>query len=318
MKHEKSMNMQEIKIVSVNISEQKGTVKKPVGRIELTHRGVRDDAHAGHWNRQVSMLGTESIIKFEAGAGRKVHPGEFAENITTTGVDLWTAHPLDRFSSGGIELEVTQIGKECHGTSCAIFKEAGNCVMPKEGIFCRVLSPGILEPGMALEYHPKKYRVMVITLSDRASAGEYDDRSGPRITELLEAHFNLFNLHHEFSSTLIPDDAGRLEKFLHKAKEELFDLVITTGGTGIGPRDFTPDVVQPLLDKEIPGIMEMIRMKYGKDKPAALLSRSIAGVMGKSLVFTLPGSVRAVNEYMEEIIKSLTHMIHMLHGLDSH
>jgi molybdenum cofactor synthesis domain-containing protein len=310
--------MERIKITSVNISEKKGTVKKPVDQIGLTHYGVKDDAHAGHWNRQVSLLGTESIAKFEVEAGRKVNPGEFAENITTEGMDLWTTHPLDRFTSGDIEMEVTQIGKECHGTSCAIFKEVGNCVMPKEGIFCRVLSPGILTAGMELEYHPKMYRILVITLSDRASAGEYEDRSGPRIRELMKDFFELQGLHHFIHSSLIPDDPQKLGELLHKAKEELVDLVITTGGTGIGPRDFTPDVVRTLLDKEIPGIMEMIRMKYGTDKPSALLSRSVAGVMGKSLVYTLPGSVRAVNEYMAEISKSLMHMMYMLHGLDVH
>jgi molybdopterin adenylyltransferase len=310
--------MQQIKITSVNISEEKGTIKKPVEQIELTHNGVRNDAHAGHWNRQVSLLGTESIAKFEAEANRKVMPGEFAENITTKGMELWTLHPLDRFTAGDIELEITQIGKECHGTSCAIFKEVGNCVMPKEGIFCRVLSPGILKAGMELEYHPKMFRVVVITLSDRASAGEYEDRSGPRINELLKAHFSNFNIQYSIFNILIPDDPHKLEELLHKAKEELVDLVITTGGTGIGPRDFTPDVVKTFLDKEIPGIMELIRMKYGTDKPAALLSRSVAGVMGKSLVFTLPGSVKAVNEYLAEILRSLLHMIYMLHGLDMH
>ncbi len=310
--------MQHVQINSVNISIEKGTIKKPVDQIELTHYGVSGDAHAGTWNRQVSLLGTESIIKFEQEAGRKVACGEFAENITTTGIDLWLTHPLDRFTVGEIELEVTQIGKECHGTSCAIFKEVGNCVMPKEGIFCRVVSPGTLSAGMELEYHPKVFRALVITLSDRASSGEYEDVSGPRITELLETHFKITNSQSLIINRLIPDDSHRLEELLHKAKEELVDIVITTGGTGIGPRDFTPDVVKSLLDKEIPGIMEMIRMKYGAEKPAALTSRSVAGVMGKSLVFTLPGSVRAVNEYMAEISKSLMHLVYMLHGLDTH
>ena len=310
--------MLKVKIISVNISEQKGTIKNPVDQVELTHNGVKDDAHAGYWNRQVSLLGTESIAKFETTANRKVMPGEFAENITTEGMDLWTAHPLDRFTAGEIELEVTQIGKECHGTSCAIYKEVGNCVMPKEGIFCRVLSPGIMRSGMELEFHPKIYRVMVITLSDRASSGEYMDKSGPRVKELLETYFQIANRHSSIVNHLIPDDPHKLEELLHKAKDELFDLVITTGGTGIGPRDFTPEVVKPMLDKEIPGIMESIRMKYGADKPAALLSRSVAGIIGKSLIFTLPGSVRAVNEYMAEISKSLTHMVYMLHGLDIH
>lgn len=290
----------------------------PVEHIELTLFGVKDDAHAGHWNRQVSLLGTESIKKFESESNRRVMPGEFAENITTTGMELWTAQPLDRFTSGEIVLEVTQIGKECHGTSCAIFKETGNCVMPKEGIFCRVLTTGTLKAGMELEFHKKNYRTMVITLSDRASAGEYEDRSGPRIRELLESHFNICHLQFEFCNYIIPDDPEKLDNLLHKASEELFDLVITTGGTGIGPRDFTPDVVKSLLDKEIPGIMELIRMKYGSEKPAALLSRSIAGVVGKTLIFTLPGSVKAVNEYMSEITKSMMHMVYMVHELDSH
>ena len=307
-----------IKIVSVNISEEKGTIKKPVDQILLTNTGVQGDAHAGHWNRQVSLLGTESIAKFEAEANRKVLPGEFAENVTTSGMDLWTAHPLDRFTAGEVILEVTQIGKECHGANCSIFKETGTCVMPREGIFCRVLNPGILQAGMSLEYHPKIYRVMVITLSDRASAGEYEDKSGPRIKELIEAHFNSCNLQSAIFTFLIPDDPGMLKELLQQAKEEHTDLVITTGGTGIGARDFTPDVVKPMLDKEIPGIMEMIRMKYGTEKPGALLSRSVAGVMGKSLVFALPGSVRAVNEYMAEITKSLNHAMNMLHGLDRH
>lgn len=307
-----------VRVLSVNTSVAKGTVKKPVERIVLTHTGVKEDAHAGHWNRQVSLLGEESMAKFTAATGRAVVPGEFAENITTSGLALWTTHPLDRFTCGDIELEVTRIGKECHGSSCAIFREVGDCVMPKEGIFCRVLSPGILQAGMELEYHPKMFRVMVITLSDRAASGEYEDRSGPRIGKLARGFFDSHGLHHYLHFALIPDDPHKLKDILNQAKEELIDLVITTGGTGIGPRDFTPDVVRPLLDKEIPGIMERIRMKYGADKPHALVSRSLAGVMGKSLVFTLPGSVRAVNEYFEELSPSLLHLFYMLHGLDIH
>jgi molybdopterin adenylyltransferase len=321
-----------INIKSVNISEKKGTIKLPVPEISLTHYGVEGDAHSGPWNRQVSLLGTESISRFEREAGRAIRPGEFAENITTEGIELWKLKPLDRFENEHVTLEVTQIGKECHGTSCSIFKEVGNCVMPKEGIFCRVIRQGVLKPGDTLKYVPKNYHIYVITLSDRASAGEYEDKSGPRVIELLNEYFenhNPFITRHPSPITrdpspftphpfLIPDNPGKLQDILVKARSESPDIIITTGGTGIGPRDITPDVVRPLLDKEIPGIMEAIRMRFGMDKPAALLSRSIAGVMGSTLVFTLPGSVKAVNEYMEEIFKSMSHMIAMLHGLDSH
>ncbi len=310
--------MEEFKVVSVNISETKGTVKKPVDGIKLTHQGVEGDAHSGPWNRQISLLGMESIRKFEQQAGRGISPGEFAENITLEGFDYTKVRPLDRLTCGEVEIEITQIGKECHGTSCSIFKEVGDCVMPKEGIFARVLHPGLIGKGDILEFHPRMYRVLVITLSDRASSGEYEDRSGARLQALLRSFFSDNGLNLFIHYALIPDDQYKLTELVHQAKDELVDLLITTGGTGIGPRDFTVDVIKPQLDKEIPGIMEMIRMKYGAVKTQALLSRSVAGVMGKTLVFTLPGSVKAVNEYMDEILKSMLHLEYMLHGLDVH
>jgi len=307
-----------IQVVSVNISEEKGTVKVPVDQISLTRYGVKGDAHAGQWNRQVSLLGSESIRRFEKDSGRKTRPGEFAENITTKGFELWKSHPLDRFICNNLEMEVTQIGKECHGSNCSIFREVGKCVMPKEGIFARVIREGTLKAGDQLDYQPKVFRILVLTLSDRASAGEYADLSGARIQEMAGDFFTKHARKYIMQYALIPDDAQKLEEMINQAKYDSADLVITTGGTGIGPRDFTPDVVRPMLDKEIPGIMDMIRLKYGAEKPNALLSRSIAGVMGKSLIFTLPGSLRAVNEYFGEISKSLLHMVYMLHGLDTH
>ena len=319
------MNNKNITILSVNISEKKGTIKKPVAQIQLTLDGVEGDAHAGKWHRQVSLLGIESIEKFSTEAQRKVDFGEFAENITTSGAELYKFQPLDRLICGEVILEVTQIGKECHGSNCAIFKEVGDCVMPKEGIFCRVINGGILEPGMEFIYKPKIFNIQIITLSDRASQGEYEDKSGPRIKELIQEyfvnHYSLFTIQYSpftIHYSLIPDDPSLLKSLLLKSKAERTDLIFTTGGTGIGPRDFTPDVVKPLLDKEISGIMDMIRLKYGAEKPNALISRSIAGVMDQSLIFTLPGSVKAVNEYMEVIAKLLLHMIYMFHGLDKH
>ena len=96
------------------------------------------------------------------------------------------------------------------------------------------------------------------------------------------------------------------------------DVLFTTGGTGIGPRDITPDVVIPLLDREIPGIMEFIRVKHGERLPSALLSRSVAGTIGEMLIYTLPGSVKAVREYTEEILRTLPHSLHMIKGIDAH
>lgn len=308
----------EIRVLSVNISEKKGTIKLPVDMIELDEMGVKKDAHAGDWHRQVSLLARESIVKFSAASGREIKYGEFAENITTEGIILHETHPLDRFIIGEAEMEVTQIGKECHGDNCAIFKEVGNCVMPKEGIFCRVLKPGKVKAGDPVTFVPRIYSLMVITLSDRASRGIYEDKSGPRVVELMEELFVKLNWPNQIKHHIIPDDEKSLRNLLKEAINENIDFVITTGGTGIGQRDITPEVVRSVIDKEIPGIMDMIRMKYGMEKPNALLSRSMAGVARKTIIYALPGSVKAVNEYMAEITRSMKHTLYMLHGLDAH
>jgi molybdenum cofactor synthesis domain-containing protein len=306
------------KVISVNISEKKGTIKHPVAEITVTGAGVKDDAHAGDWHRQVSLLAVESVEKFSRTAKRKINFGEFAENITTQGIDLPGCHVFDRFRIGDTELELTQIGKECHGTTCAIFKEVGNCVMPKEGIFCRVLKTGSIKPNDRIIYIPKTLRVYIITLSDRASGGIYGDRSGPKIKEILNSFFSARNQRFEIHNVLIPDDADVLRKLLKQHKNDHADFIFTTGGTGIGERDITVETVSGMLDKQLPGIMELIRVKYGMEKPNALLSRGVAGTMGKTIVYTLPGSVKAVTEYMSEITKTMDHALFMLHGIDKH
>jgi len=144
-----------IKVVSTNISTEKGTIKQAVPQIVLNEKGVEGDAHAGDWHRQVSLLAKESIEKWSRKAGRKVNWGEFAENITTEGIVLYDTSPGDRLVIGEAELEVTQIGKKCHGTGCAIFKEVGNCVMPKEGIFAKVIKHGGVRADDEIKYYPK-------------------------------------------------------------------------------------------------------------------------------------------------------------------
>jgi len=164
---------------------------------------------------------------------------------------------------------------------------------------------------------PGKINVLIITLSDRAHRGEYSDLSGPEIKELLTQFFIGQGWPAEFRQALIPDDSTKLEEILKTAGSE-YRLIFTTGGTGIGPRDVTVETVKPLLSKEIPGIMEYIRVKYGSEKPNALLSRGVAGVLGNALIYTLPGSVKAVDEYMAEILRTLKHSLEMLSGIDKH
>ena len=307
-----------LKVLATCISEKKGTIKLPEPYIDLNKHGVFGDAHAGSWHRQVSLLGVESIRKFSVEAGRNIAFGEFAENITTEGLLLHEMHPFDRLIGKNVELEITQIGKKCHGENCVIFREVGNCVMPKEGIFARVVRNGRLQMGDLLEYVPRIWKIRIVTLSDRASKGEYEDKSGPLLSRLVSEHFVVSGQKTEITSDVIPDSKEQLRQIIEQSKDQHVDLLITTGGTGIGPRDITPDVMKAYFDKEIPGIMEHIRTKYGANIPNALLSRGVAGVMGTMLAFTLPGSPKAIKEYCEEIFKIFDHSYLMLYGIDGH
>ena len=137
-------------VVSVNISEKKGTVKREVPEIQLKLRhGILGDAHAGDWHRQISLLAEESVDKMRA-LLPELQPGAFAENINTRGLDLKSLPIGTRLRLGETVVEVTQIGKECHG-ECAIRKAAGTCVMPTEGIFAVVRREGVVHPGDTVE-----------------------------------------------------------------------------------------------------------------------------------------------------------------------
>jgi molybdopterin adenylyltransferase len=164
---------------------------------------------------------------------------------------------------------------------------------------------------------PVEIEILVITLSDRASTQEYEDLSGPRISRMVQEYFEQMNIKCSVTGILIPDDAEELAEIIQLSVAE-YSIIFTTGGTGIGPRDITVETIKPMLTKEIPGVMEYIRVKYGTVKPTALLSRGIAGLIGATLIYTLPGSLKAVNEYMEEILKTLLHTLQMLYGIDTH
>lgn len=138
------------RVTTVSVSSAKGVKKTNVSQVRLkANHGIEHDAHAGKWHRQVSMLAMESIDKIHA-KGLDVNPGDFAENITTEGITLHTLPVGTRLQLGDtVKVEVTQIGKECHNR-CAIFHAVGDCVMPREGIFVRVLQGGVVRPGDAI------------------------------------------------------------------------------------------------------------------------------------------------------------------------
>lgn len=135
------------KVLGVNLSEVKGVVKTPIEKGFLkVDFGLEGDAHGGSWHRQVSLLGIESVDKIREKAIIELTPGIFAENITTEGIILYELPVGTRLSIGQAVLEVTQIGKECH-KGCTVMKTTGDCVMPREGIFTKVVEEGWIKPG---------------------------------------------------------------------------------------------------------------------------------------------------------------------------
>jgi len=139
------------KVVAINISEKKGVVKKPIEQgLFIEEHGLEGDAHAGKWHRQVSLLAQESIDKMKKSGVEGLSVGKFAENITTEGIVLYELPVGTRLKIGITIQEVTQIGKECHG-GCEIRRLVGDCVMPREGIFTRVIQGGVIKHGDIIE-----------------------------------------------------------------------------------------------------------------------------------------------------------------------
>ncbi len=140
------------KVFSLNISPKKGTEKRPVESVRVTEAGFENDAHAGNWHRQISLLDQESVEYFASTSNLTIKPGDFGENITIEGIDITLLVPGKLIAGpGGLCLEVTQVGKECHGDDCTIFQKVGKCIMPAKGVFCRVVSPGVLHKNDTLE-----------------------------------------------------------------------------------------------------------------------------------------------------------------------
>ncbi len=150
--------------------------------------------------------------------------------------------------------------------------------------------------------------IAVITVSDRAHKGEYEDLSGPEIKEIIEQS----GIEAEVSLTVVPDEREPLLEALFNNLNK--DIILTTGGTGLGPRDITPDVCGEIFDKELPGISEFLRRESYKETPYALLSRGRSGVKGKTLIVNFPGSVKAVSLCTRLLIPVLEHARKMIRG----
>lgn len=295
------------KVVSVNISEKKGTIKHPVEQIELRKGfGIEGDAHAGDWHRQVSLLDLSSFDKMHNNASVELKPGIFAENITTEGVDLWHLPVGTRLEIGDTLLEITQIGKECH-RHCQVFRQVGDCVMPREGIFAKVITEGMIKAGQSIKIIPT-LRVAILTVSDKGSTGERADLSGPALAEALEGKATVL------IQDIVPDDFEQIKEKLIAYSEQGLDLVFTTGGTGFAPRDNTPEATMAVIERPAPGIVEAIRARSLEITPFAMLSRATAGIRGKTLIINFPGSPKAALECLEVFLPVMNHAVETLRG----
>lgn len=303
------------KVIAVCISEKKGTQKIEVPSIKLVPEwGIENDAHAGKWHRQVSLLALEKIEAFRA-RGADVDFGAFGENIIVEGFDLRNLPVGTRFRIGDALLELTQIGKECH-THCAIYHQVGDCIMPREGVFTVVLEGGEVKAGdeiKLIEAAPDRpFTAAWITLSDKGAAGEREDKSGPLIGEILtEAGYNVVE------GVLIPDEPAQLKlQLMRLADQRQVNVIFTTGGTGFSKRDMTPEATADVCDRMTPGIAEAIRAYSMTKTPTAMLSRATAGMRNETLIINLPGSPKAVRECLEFLLHPLEHGLEIMLGRD--
>lgn len=301
------------KIQAICSSDVRGIAKSviPEGRFKVDW-GLEGDAHAGHWHRQVSLLGLESIEDFRRRGGN-VEFGAFGENLVVDGF-IFSKLPVGTLlRCGDVLLEITQIGKACH-SHCAVYEAVGDCIMPREGVFAKVLEGGVIHPGdemVEVERGEKRpYQAAVITLSDKGSQGLRQDESGPVIVKRLEQEG-----YDVVETILLPDGRDELEQHLRRlADQRQVDLILTTGGTGFGQRDVTPEATIAVVDRQVPGIAEAIRAASMKVTQRAMLSRAVSVIRKKTLIINLPGSPKACQECMDVFLETIPHGLDLLRG----
>jgi len=211
------------------------------------------------------------------------------------------------------EVSVTQIGKVCH-TRCAIYHQTGDCIMPRLGLFARVMKGGDVRTGDAVRVKEAVPRSMlqavVITVSDRCAKGETVDETGPALARAL----GLDGMH-VYKNEVVPDETEKIsERLKHYCDGHSIDLVLTAGGTGFAPRDVTPEATRAVIERPTPGLDEAMRAASLVATPRAMLSRGVSGIRGATLIVNLPGSVRAATENLEAILASLPHGLEKLRG----
>ena len=308
-------------VLALCTSEKKGIQKQNRHTATFIEDwGIDGDAHAGKWHRQVSLLSADKIEAFKqrkpliGDTPIEIPHGAFGENIVVQGIDFRSLPLGTRFYCNEVILELTQIGKQCHD-HCQIYERMGECIMPKEGVFTKVIHGGTISEGDTMTY-TLPFTAAVITISDSGSQGTRADASGPAIVKELEKRG-----YPVVSTAIIPDDKETISKLLtdladkgvtHDTQAQSVNLILTTGGTGFSPRDITPEATKAIIEKEVPGIPEVMRLESLKITPRAMLSRATAGIRGQTLIVNLPGSPKACIECMSFIMDTIVHGLEIL------
>ena len=298
-------------VKAVCISERKGIQKTNVNRaVFVKDHGIEQDAHAGSWHRQVSLLSADKIEAFRQ-KGARVEYGAFGENLVVEGFDFRLLPVGTRLRCGDVLLEMTQIGKECH-SHCAIYHQMGDCIMPREGVFARVLEGGTIQVGDEMRLEPRTeklpWQAAVITLSDAGAKGEREDKSGPAIAKrLTDSGYEVIE------QFMIGDEPELLTHHLIRLCDQRRpDLILTTGGTGFSPRDRTPEATLAAADRLAPGIAEAVRAASLQITRHAMFSRAVSVIRGKTLIINLPGSPKACLERMDVFMDAIPHAMGLL------
>ena len=300
------------KLIGICTSPARGTEKTEVSEINVIKGwGLEGDAHGGNWHRQVSFLSYEKIEAFRQ-KGADVALGAFGENLIVEGFDFRALPVGTRFKIGDAIFEMTQIGKECH-SHCRIYQTMGDCIMPREGVFAKVIESGHIKKGDEVIMMPAEKRAFtaaVVTLSDKGARGEREDKSGPAIVAMLsEAGYDVIE------TVLIADCKEALKSHLTRlADMRQVNVIFTTGGTGFSERDVTPEATIEVCDRMANGIAEAIRSYSLTITTRAMLSRAVSGIRGRTLIVNLPGSPKAVKEALEYVLPTLNHGLEVLAG----
>lgn len=300
--------------------EQNAFESDKIAESGVTKKAVIEPAVAGTFGENILVSGIDlrklpvgSLLIIKTANKELARNGN--SNIPTLSAEFEEQKPTCDEQENAVILKLSQIGKECH-SHCQIFQRVGDCIMPREGVFATVEQGGVLTSGMEITVElPKadaQLRAAVITLSDKGFIGQRVDTAGPRATELLaEAGYDIVE------QVLLPDVQAKIERELKRlADSRQVDLIITTGGTGMAPRDVTPEATLAVATRLVPGIAEAIRAGSLAITKRAMLSRGVSVLRNTTLIVNLPGSKKAVEEALEIVLPTLEHGIRLAKGTD--